>query len=314
LKLPEGRLVDTHTLPAVTRALAISQDGAKVAKLPKDAAYVAHHGKKGLHKIDIEMPRGPGNFDFNGHATSLLYGQIVTADATSGLKLTSFRRPAGHRFAPFEGGLAAGIVGTKRRIEMRASATGDAKKVIPLGFAVRHLEASPDGHWVVVADLVGRIVVANAHTGEWVHFAVRGGSWLAYTPQGYFIGSRNAGRLAAFRSQGVAYPVEQFAGTRDRPEKVLRHLGVGGEALLQRYGSWHQRRLARLGIQDGALRAPPRATLINAEPQGPKVHLELQCTKTERPVARETAQERSRCERSPAPHFCRLMKCAACSC
>ena len=283
LDLPSGKTVSTHTMSTFNGRNAVSKDGKMVAVVDKGkmTLFRADRSHPTTTLVKGTVPFGSTPF-FTWDATSLVYGPVVNVGAAEGAK----GAPIGHRFAPFDGGWVVAKAGNQGLIEVRSSPTGHATKTISNGFQTNKLQVSPNGKFVVAGDLHGRIIIANALTGKFIRLTVRGSDWLAYTPDGYFAGSRSAGRLAAFRSGGVAYPIDQFARTRNRPDKVLAHLGLGSAALIDHYSGWHARRLARLGIRDSALVAPPKAAIRNSRSEGDTATLTVECKKTSRPVAR----------------------------
>lgn len=261
------------------------QDELRVIDLTTLESLPRQEVDEGPEKTSTEVvmlaPVSGNDLRFDWSGKSFLYGGRVLI-RTEKAKRPTFRP---NRILPFDGGQATGVFGRNPRIEVLRSRSS-ATKTIPLPFQFKHLAVSPDGRWVIASDLKGRILFANTQSTRQLRIGIKNQDWLAYTPDGYFMGSRNAGKLAAFRAKGVAYPIEQFAMTRNRPDKVLQYLGLGNPELIHHYKEWHGRRLTRLGIQDGALVAPPGARIISSHAKDTVVKLKFECLHSKDAVAR----------------------------
>jgi WD40 repeat protein/formylglycine-generating enzyme required for sulfatase activity len=74
---------------------------------------------------------------------------------------------------------------------------------------------------------------------------------LLYTPDGYYLGTRDAFDALAIEAGDRAFPLETFDARLHRPDKVLERLGRASPAVLSAYETAWRRRLAKLGMAEG---------------------------------------------------------------
>jgi len=77
--------------------------------------------------------------------------------------------------------------------------------------------------------------------------------FMIYTPDNYYIASRNALKGIAFRVDGKLLPFEQFDIYMNRPDIVARRIGKSPEQLIRAYEYLYQKRLRKLEMDGGSL-------------------------------------------------------------
>ncbi len=107
---------------------------------------------------------------------------------------------------------------------------------------------SPDLSYVVAACLDGTLKIANIKTGEIVSFVNDENDWLVYTEDGYWDCSQNGGRMIAMIQGYEAFSIDQFAVKFNRPDIILKRLGIQDKTLLNYYYNLYQKRLYRMGL------------------------------------------------------------------
>jgi WD40 repeat protein len=78
--------------------------------------------------------------------------------------------------------------------------------------------------------------------------------WIAFTPDNYFVASKQALTAVAFRVGNHAYPLEQFDLKYDRPDIVLQRLGFASTQIVDAYHAAYQKRLKIAEITEDQLK------------------------------------------------------------
>lgn len=97
--------------------------------------------------------------------------------------------------------------------------------------------------WDVATGKVRATLIGIAKTDEYV----------IYTPDSFYTLSRGATSAVAFRMGKRAYPFEQFDLKLNRPDRVLKTLGVASPALIDMYAKAYTKRLAKMGFTEAQL-------------------------------------------------------------
>lgn len=123
---------------------------------------------------------------------------------------------------------------------------GGVNKVIFDKDADRVFSASIDGT-VKISDYKKCEVVAT-------YISVGETDFMIYTPDNYYMASRNALKGIAFRIDGRLVPFEQFDIYLNRPDIVAARIGKSPEQLIKAYNYLYKKRLRKLNMDEGSLK------------------------------------------------------------
>ena len=76
------------------------------------------------------------------------------------------------------------------------------------------------------------------------------GEYIIVTKEGYYLSTARAYGMLGFRRAGETYPFEQFDLVYNRPDLVLKKLGMSEEAVVRLYHKAYTKRLSRLGFTE----------------------------------------------------------------
>jgi WD40 repeat protein len=120
---------------------------------------------------------------------------------------------------------------------------------------VTSVAISPDGKRVLTGSWDGTARLWDAGSGRelcsWISF--RDGSWVAVTPERYYMASRGALEGVAFRVGDRAFPFHQFDLKFNRPDRVIARLGLAPRDMIAAYGHAYQKRLKRMNVTEAML-------------------------------------------------------------
>nr|MBP7585626.1 caspase family protein [Spirochaetota bacterium] len=167
------------------------------------------------------------------------------------------------------------------------------KKIEHLRANVRWAQYTPDGKYLLVSQRDGSHRLINLKTWEYIMFLEDEGEWIVYTADGYFDGSPGCGRLVAMVQGLRAFGVEQFALKFNRPDIILRRIGLGSRETIDHFYNQYLRRLRRMGLAEGDLSDElhvPVATIGNLKQdfgadRGRVAELRLHMKDTRHPLA-----------------------------
>ena len=121
--------------------------------------------------------------------------------------------------------------------------------------AVTFVVFSPDGNLVLTgsADGTARIwhTASSQEMGRLLAFA--DGTWAAATSDNYYTASKGALKGVAFRVGNHVFPFDQFDLKFNRPDNVLKSIGLASEELIAVYRHAYQKRLKRMNFTEKML-------------------------------------------------------------
>ena len=112
-----------------------------------------------------------------------------------------------------------------------------------------------------------------------VTMLARDNDWIAYSDDGHFDASHYGGELVAVVRGLDTYGVDQFAIGRNRPDIMLRRLGLGSAEFIEHLELQYQKRLLRSRIHGDPEQVEfeaPEVRLTNVRRDGKHVHLEAE--------------------------------------
>ncbi len=126
----------------------------------------------------------------------------------------------------------------------------------------------------------GALRLVRLDTGDAVTMLSSRGEWVVFSDDGYFDCSRLGAELVAAVPGSGAFPVDQLALSRNRPDILLTRLGLGTPQLIAHYKSLHERRLRKAKIReqdlDTMFRDAPTSSISVVKQNGARVELEAE--------------------------------------
>ncbi|MCK5145222.1 caspase family protein [bacterium] len=122
----------------------------------------------------------------------------------------------------------------------------------------------------------GVLNIWRTDNDERISLMVSGSEWIIYTPDGFFDASRNGGNLIRLRKGLDAFGVDQFALRNNRPDIIMKRLGIGSDEAIEHYYAMYQKRLRRSGITEEQLQVEfkaPEVELLASEQVEKSLHL-----------------------------------------
>jgi len=93
----------------------------------------------------------------------------------------------------------------------------------------------------------------SIETGEVVNLLAVGSEWAAYSPDGYYDSSLNGGRYLGMSAGMESYAIDQFAVRNNRPDLLLKRLGVVDPDAIEFYRQLFLKRLRKAGLTEEQL-------------------------------------------------------------
>lgn len=103
------------------------------------------------------------------------------------------------------------------------------------------------------------------------YLAIGGTEFMIYTPDNYYMASRNALKGIAFRIDGKLVSFEQFDIYLNRPDIVAARIGKSPENLIRAYNYLYKKRLRKLQMDEGSLNMDYQIPNILNETETPLV-------------------------------------------
>ncbi|MBK9192857.1 MAG: caspase family protein [Crocinitomicaceae bacterium] len=122
--------------------------------------------------------------------------------------------------------------------------------------AVHKVVFDKDADRAFSASADGTLKISDYKTCQTVatYIAVGGKEFMIYTPDNYYMASRNSLKGIAFRIDGKLVPFEQFDIYLNRPDIVAARIGKSPEQLIRAYNYLYKKRLKKLQMEEGNLK------------------------------------------------------------
>ncbi len=115
---------------------------------------------------------------------------------------------------------------------------------------IKSLSFSGDGKILAAGGWDGIVHVWNLDNGGEVSFFCSADEWAAFTPDGYFDGSRSGGRIVAVVKGFEVSPIDQFSVYMNRPDIISERMGMGSDELISHLKHQHLKRLRKSGLKE----------------------------------------------------------------
>lgn len=103
------------------------------------------------------------------------------------------------------------------------------------------------------------------------YLAIDGKEFMIYTPDNYYMASKNALTSIAFRLNGEMVSFDQFDIFLNRPDVVASRIGKSPEQLIKAYEYLHKKRLKKMQIDEGAIQLDYKIPRLINETEVPLV-------------------------------------------
>ncbi len=108
-----------------------------------------------------------------------------------------------------------------------------------------------------VSSEAGRIIYHNLLNEQTADFYKQGTEWVLFTHDGYFDCSNNGGHLIGIAKGMQVFGVDQVAVQRNRPDIILKRLGIGTHELIDDFKKQHIKRLIKSGLSPAEMATAP---------------------------------------------------------
>ncbi|MBU0756339.1 MAG: caspase family protein, partial [Planctomycetes bacterium] len=146
-----------------------------------------------------------------------------------------------------------------------------------------------DGGKVISVSEDGTAKIWSLAGGRHVTLASAGEEWVMYTADGLFDSSRDGGRLVAMTKGRKAYGIDQFALRNNRPDLILKGMGLGSQDLIDHYFSRYRKRLQRAGLDERKLSASlhvPEAHITRTRIDGSRIAVDFELSDAKNELGR----------------------------
>jgi len=113
----------------------------------------------------------------------------------------------------------------------------------------------PTNQHAVMATNGGMVDIWNVRSGKQVSLKDEGDDWICYNSEGFFGASRRGGQLVSIVDGLDVYSIDQFAVRYNRPDMILKNIGLGNKGTINYFYKQYLRRLRRSGFTEGQLRS-----------------------------------------------------------
>lgn len=161
-------------------------------------------------------------------------------------------------------------------IELIDPLSGDEIDNPGLRYKNRWPTFSVHGRFVVSINEYNQLKIHNTKRNRFVALAHNGPEWIVYTKEGYFDSSKNGGALVTIVKGLDGYGPDQFAVRKNRPDLILKSIGLGDENLIAHFHHQYQKRLRKSGFSEQRLTKEyhvPHVKILDTRQKGQSVDI-----------------------------------------
>lgn len=148
---------------------------------------------------------------------------------------------------------------------------------------IQCLTVSHNGRKIISGGNDGIVKVWDVETGSNVSLVSVAGNWIAFSSDGYFDSSRDAGQILGMTLENRSFGIDQFAIRNNRPDIILGLLGAGNQEVKDHYRAQFQKRLRRLGVNENDLAYDahlPNVDIVRSSIEGSNARISLRFSDT----------------------------------
>jgi WD40 repeat protein len=136
---------------------------------------------------------------------------------------------------------------------------------------IRSMDISEDGKLLITGSKDGQIKCWNWKSDQVMTILYNKQDWICYLDNGYFSALKNSGYLVGITKGVESFGGDQFAVIYNRPDIVLKNMGLGTKEQINHFYSQYKKRLKKMGIKEDQLTKElhvPEAEILETKQDG----------------------------------------------
>ena len=142
--------------------------------------------------------------------------------------------------------------------------------------AVNDVAVSPDGNRILAANQNGSIKLWDLRRDSHITFVSAADEWVMFNPDGFFDASGSGGDVVPMVQGMTVFGIDQFALRNNRPDVILKTMGLGTDQIHAHLHNYYLRRLKKIGLSPEQLSGDlhvPQAAILESNQVNKQVHL-----------------------------------------
>lgn len=118
---------------------------------------------------------------------------------------------------------------------------------------ISSIDFSSDSQYLVSGSMDSETIIWNLTTNNSMSLVAKDSEWIVFNKDGIFDASKNGGRLIGIVKGLDVYSLDQFALKNNRPDLLLKSMGLGTPELIGHYYDRYQKRIKKAGYTEQTL-------------------------------------------------------------